>query len=272
MTTHPTEQHLLDKHYPHYCCKEMGGCGKRLWFEELVLANSNLKYLFENKIWKKTREELVKVQGERFNVVFLSDLFEERLKYKVYKYLKKLWKNKHVEFLCCNCYARMTQPKFKGKSILQDSVEALSSWMTVIQSYMIEEFSRRFGNINRNEHQPFNPRLDFIDECHGAPRGEPNDDDPQLKDYLEWLKDDISEGTGIPREELFGERDDYWYDELGNRIEVHPDNAQVVSNYPHIVVYSFTEGGACPNCHNILRLNEFQNYECETCRRRFLRL
>lgn len=96
-------------------------CGRRLWFSEMRAVNKNLNR----------------------------------------KYLRKLWKNPHVQFLCCACYRKVTltdvhqAPEYSGPAYIYAEREVLQ---------------------NSEEYQG----------------------------YINQLQDDICEGTGLSREELFG--------------------------------------------------------------------
>ena len=68
----------LDVKYPHECYDS--NCNYKLTFKELLGRNASIK-----------------IDGCVLNFY----------NYKDYKHLKKLWKSKYVQFLCCQCYDNM---------------------------------------------------------------------------------------------------------------------------------------------------------------------
>lgn len=89
---------LLDTLYPHACRNP--DCARKLHFNELLTAADNIKIEvdFKKKIFDYLTEQYYEfdfVTRERWGHIIGK--FEFR------QYLRRLWKNKNVEFYCCSC-------------------------------------------------------------------------------------------------------------------------------------------------------------------------
>jgi len=88
---------LLDILYPHKC----PACGRKLKFLELILADGNLplKQEFKKKTW-----DFIDKYYSNFDFYIKLGWCEIFSEHEYQWHLRKLWKSKHVEFVCCKCF------------------------------------------------------------------------------------------------------------------------------------------------------------------------
>lgn len=84
-TFYEPKPHPMDAHYPHECQQ----CKKPLRWSELFRRNARILSFRNSK-----------------NII--------KYDYEKYKQLKQWWRSKHVEFLCCSCFAIEKQKKKIG--------------------------------------------------------------------------------------------------------------------------------------------------------------
>ena len=180
---------LLDLLYPHICRNP--DCARKLHFNELLIApaNKELRQKFEADIF-----EYLTKHYNQFEFIICVRWAEVWGEFEFRQYLRKLWKNKNIEFYCCSCAKKAetgeiqddgeilnkkdkiiiaSTPQFNGRSIFQDMWDSLLHMnQALIENEMIPQYV------------------------------------PQFMELQEHLINDICQGTGLTRERLFENNED----------------------------------------------------------------